>query len=75
MTGLILIAAGSYATGAVTLALTLGLATILLPAIRQYCKRYAIAQVKAIVSDPKREAAVWQALDWIDQPQSVHRSA
>jgi len=56
--GLGLIAGGAYQVGLQTIGGTLILAAIGLPAMRGQCKRYAIAQVRAIVLDPTRVAAV-----------------
>jgi len=56
--GLGLIAGGAYQVGLQTIGGTLILAAIGLPAMRGQCKRYAIAQVRAIVLDPARAAAV-----------------
>jgi len=53
-----LIACGVREVGLQTLGATLVLAIIGLPAIRSQCRRYAIAQVRAILADPTRAAAV-----------------
>jgi hypothetical protein len=58
LTGLGLIAAGVYEVGFQTVGGTLLLAAIGLPAMRGQCRRYAIAQVRAIVDDPVRATAV-----------------
>ena len=64
LSGMSLIALGSYSVGAVTILGSLLLASVGLPAIRNQCRCYAIAQVKTIVSDPARTAVVRQAFDW-----------
>jgi hypothetical protein len=56
--GLGLIASGVYDIGLQTIGGALVLAAIGLPAMRGQCRRYAIAQVRAIVVDPTRATAV-----------------
>jgi len=56
LTGLALIAGGVYAPGFQTIAATLLLSAIGLPTMRNQCRRYAIAQVRAILADPNRKA-------------------
>jgi hypothetical protein len=56
LTGLALIAGGVYAGGFQTIAATLPIAAIALPAMRAQCRRYAIAQVRAITADAARGA-------------------
>lgn len=63
VTGLALVALNAREVGLVTLGGTLVLAAVGLPALRQQCRRYAIAQVKAILADPLRAAQVRQAFD------------
>jgi hypothetical protein len=58
LTSLALVACGAYDVGIRTLSATLVLAVIALPAIRAQCKRYAVAQVRAILSDSGRAAVV-----------------
>ena len=58
LTGLGLIASGVYEVGFQTIGGALVLAAVGLPAIRGQCRRYAIAQVRAIVVDPARATAV-----------------
>ena len=53
-TSFILIASGELGTGITTFGVTLGLTSIALPAIRSECRRYAIAQVREILSDDDR---------------------
>lgn len=62
LTSFILVATGNHSTGITTLAVTLGLTAIGLPAIRHECRRYAIAQVRAIVGDPQRACQIQQLL-------------
>lgn len=54
----VLFATGQFSTGTISLVSTLGLAAVGLPAIRSECRRYAIAQVRAIVADTNRAAHV-----------------
>ncbi|MCH2594519.1 MAG: hypothetical protein MKZ95_01705 [Pirellulales bacterium] len=68
LTSLLLIAMQHYVAGAITLGSTLVFVAIGLPAIRLSCRRYAIAQVKAIMADPARETIVRQAFDWVEIP-------
>ena len=58
VTGFCLIAGGVLQTGLQTIGGTLVLSAIGLPAMRSHCKRYAVAQVRAIVADSARAAAV-----------------
>jgi hypothetical protein len=58
VTGFALIAGGADQPGLMTLAATLLTAALALPAMRTQCIRYAIAQVRAILADPKREPPV-----------------
>jgi hypothetical protein len=76
LTGLALVAGRVYEIGFETIACTLVLATLGLPIIRGQCKRYAIAQVRAILADPARAAAVRIAFDELmDSGYSVRRAA
>ena len=63
VTSLVLVACNAYAVGGATLFLTLTMAFGGLPLIRQQCRRYALAQVKAIMAEPGRAAQVREALD------------
>lgn len=56
-----LIAFHVYAVGFQILAAAAAFAMIGLPAIRNQCRRYAIAQVRAILEDSTRAATVYQA--------------
>jgi hypothetical protein len=58
LTSFALIATGAHRTGLQTLGYTLAFALIGLPALRRQCQRYAIAQVRAILADRTRAAAV-----------------
>jgi hypothetical protein len=71
-----LLSAGVYETGLVTFGGAILIAAVGLPAIRLQCKRYAIAQVRAILANPAREALVRQAFAPLnDQPTSWRRAA
>jgi len=61
LTGFGLIAGGVYPVGFLTIAGTLVLAAIGLPAMRGQCRRYAVAQVRAILAEPARANAVRSA--------------
>jgi hypothetical protein len=58
LTGIALVAGGVYEVGLLTIGGTLLVAAISLPAMRGQCRRYAIAQVRAIVADPLRATTV-----------------
>ena len=76
LTGLVLISMNEYTVGGVVIAGALLLAIVGLPLVRYQCKRFAVAQVKAIVSDPARAAIVRQAFDWLPPAcNSLKRSA
>jgi hypothetical protein len=61
--GLALIAFHAYEAGIAVLVAALLAATVGLPAIRAQCKRYAVAQVRAILADPGRAMLVQGALN------------
>ena len=61
----VLVSTGLYQTGIASLAITLSLAALGLPVIRNECRRYAIAQVRAIVADPQRAAHVRRVFDTV----------
>lgn len=61
ITSFLLIGANVSEIGLMTFSLTLLMAMIGLPAIRLQCKRAAIAQVRAILSNPARAAIVREA--------------
>ncbi len=52
LTGFALIACGVQQTGFIVVLTSLIVAAVALPSIRSECRRYAIAQVRAIVTDP-----------------------
>lgn len=58
VTGLGLVAASEYRVGLQTIGAALAFAAIGLPLMRAQCQRYAVAQVRAILADAGREAAV-----------------
>lgn len=58
VTGLVLVALQVHEPGLMTFGGALVVGVIGLPAIRFQCKLYAIAQVRAILADPAREAMV-----------------
>jgi hypothetical protein len=62
LSGFGLIAAGDFETGLVTIGVTLIAAAMALPTMRNQCRRYAIAQVRAILTDPARAATVRAAV-------------
>jgi hypothetical protein len=76
LTGLGLIAGGAYEIGCLTLGGTTLFAVNGLPAMRRQCQRYAVAQVRAIVADSARAAAVRAAFAKLtDHPLSGRRAA
>jgi hypothetical protein len=56
-TGFALTAAGIYDVGIQTIGLTVLTASIGIPGMRKLCRRYAVAQVRAILADPNRASA------------------
>jgi hypothetical protein len=70
-----LIALHAYGAGAAVLGAALVVATIGLPAIRNQCKRYAVAQVRAILADRGRAAAVRAVLAEMVGERSERRMA
>ncbi len=75
LTGLALVAVNARDAGLVTIGGALLLAVVGLPMIRLQCKRYAIAQVRAILADPAREALVRQAFSALDDLRFSSRRA
>jgi hypothetical protein len=63
LTGFGLIAAGVYDVGFQTIGGTYVVAAIAIPAMRSQCKRYGIAQVRAIVDDRVRATAARSAFN------------
>jgi hypothetical protein len=75
LTGLGLIACGVYEAGFETFSGTFVVAAIAIPAMRSQCKRYGIAQVRAIVEDPVRAAAARSAFDELTGERYFNRQA
>ncbi len=75
LTGLGLVAGGLYEAGLLTIGGTLFAAAISLPTLRSQCRRYAIAQVRAILADPLRAATVRAAFADLVPPHVAHRQA
>jgi hypothetical protein len=73
--GLVLVAFGNLQLGMRTISGTLLLAAIGLPAMRGQCKRYAIAQVREILSDPVRAIAVQTAFTEVFGRRTARRLA
>lgn len=71
----ILIASHSYQVGAITLASTLALSLVGLPYIRNECRRYAVAQVRAIMADPRRAEHVREVLVELLLTATIRRNA
>jgi hypothetical protein len=70
-----LIACRAYQMGFGLLGAVMALAALALPALRNQCRRYAIAQVRAIVDDPQRAAAVRVAFSDLTGERPVRRAA
>ncbi|MGI9458094.1 MAG: hypothetical protein ACR2NU_16130 [Aeoliella sp.] len=75
VTGFVLIGAGVVQLGLLVVAIAIGIAALGLPALRNECRRYAIAQVRAIVSDPERTEQVRQSFDCIARKPPIARQA
>lgn len=75
ITGFALVATGVQQTGLGVVLATLTFAAVALPAIRNECRRYAVAQVREIVSDPQRATLVKQAFDRLQQSTNQFRAA
>ena len=75
LTGFALIACGVQQTGLIVVLTALTVAAVALPAIRNECRRYAIAQVRAILVDPQRAAMVREALACVAAPAPLGRAA
>jgi hypothetical protein len=73
--GLGLIAGGAHTIGLQTMGGALISAAIGLPAMRNQCRRYAIAQVRAILNEPSRSAAVRMAFAEFSYDRSALRRA
>lgn len=74
-TGFAWISMGWYQQGLIVIMSTLGSAAIGLPIIRNECRRYAIAQIRAIVADAARVDQVRSAFDTISLPSQSARTA
>lgn len=70
-----LVAAGIYRVGFETLGGTLLALAIALPAMHRQCRRYAVAQVRAILADPARAAQVRRTLVELCGAQTANRQA
>jgi len=75
LVGLALVAGGARDPGFTTIAATLILAALGLPAMRHQCARYAVAQVRAILADAAREDAARAAFADITPAQFTTRRA
>lgn len=74
-TGFSLIACSQTSVGLQTLAGAMAFAVFGLPSLRSQCKRYAIAQVRAILADPTRAAVARDALGVVSPPAHALRVA
>jgi hypothetical protein len=63
LSGFVLVAAGQYQVGIAVVAGTMAVSAIALPLMRSQCERYAVAEVRAIVSDPLRASIAREAFD------------
>jgi hypothetical protein len=70
-----LIACSAYQAGFQLLGAALAVAATGLPALRNQCRRYAVAQVRAIVDDPERAAAVRAAFNELTGQRHPRRAA
>jgi hypothetical protein len=61
--GFVLIAAGAYQAGVAVITSTMAVSAIAMPLMRTQCERYAVAEVRAIVSDPLRASIAREAFD------------
>jgi hypothetical protein len=75
LTGFGLIASSAYQVGFETLGAALAVAALGLPAIRGQCKRYAVAQVRAILADATREREVRQVFADLAAERPIRRLA
>jgi hypothetical protein len=73
--GVGLIASGVYDIGFYTIGVALLAAVIGLPPIHSQCRRYAVAQVRAILDDPGRAAIAQNAFDELSNQASSRRLA
>jgi hypothetical protein len=63
LSGFVLVAAGQYQVGIAVVAGTMAVSAIALPLMRSQCERYAVAEVRAIVSDALRASIAREAFD------------
>jgi hypothetical protein len=75
LAGFGLVAGGAYEVGLETIGGAITFAAIGLPAMRGQCSRYAIAQVRAIIADPARAAAISAAFAELAQDRYAVRRA
>jgi hypothetical protein len=75
LAGFGLIALGAYENGFQTVGGTFVVAAIAIPAMRNQCKRYGIAQVRAIVDDPARASAARSAFNELTSDCFVYKQA
>jgi hypothetical protein len=75
LTSFALVAAGSHRLGLQTFGYTLAFALVCLPALRRQCQRYAVAQVRAILADKTRAAAVRAAFNELTSEKPTTRLA
>lgn len=75
LTGFVLVACGAEQTGVTVVLASLAFAAAGLPTIRTQCRRYAVAQVRAIVDDPERARLVVKAFESIRTEQPTLRRA
>jgi hypothetical protein len=75
VTGFLLIACNVRPVGFEALGGALILACVVLPAIRGQCRRYAVAQVRAILDDPGRARVARAAFDELVGPAMERRMA
>lgn len=71
LTGLALVASGAQQPGITVMLTALALAFLGLPAVRNECRRHAVAQVREITRSPERSSLVSQAFDEILGGRSV----
>jgi hypothetical protein len=74
-TSFVLIAFNAYQIGFQILAASIAMASFGLPALRNQCRRYAIAQVRTILADPQRAGAVRSAFAELTGEPAVRRRA
>lgn len=75
LTGFVLIACGVEQTGITVVLASLALSAAGLPTIRSQCRRYAVAQVRAIVDDSERARLVREAFHGLETDRPTIRRA